>query len=183
MKRQTRRDRYEKHRPIKLPKERPVQQPKEQPASYLSIEDFMNHCKQHGYTANDVLNHISISNLLNETLRRCYAHNIPDEEEFCWFTPISKHIIDFGDGSPYDVIDEVIESLEKYVNRSQVFTFINKYGWFVLEMEYLEFVEPDKPCLSFYKGMPCLSNELWDSYLYQLKASTSNYSKYVDCTG
>ena len=42
MKRQTRRNRYEKHRPIKLPKERPVQQPKEQPVQPTSQTTTLN---------------------------------------------------------------------------------------------------------------------------------------------
>ena len=196
MKRQTRRNRYEKHRPIKLPKERPVQQPKERPIvpkdeqvsyittenfvnnlkkyGYVRTEDYVNHWKQYGYTEEYLMRGICISHLLNNALNHGYSHSIGNEI-YGWFTPISDDIIDIGDETHFDVLNEVIECVERSYEDYPLFILCNKYGWFVIKLGYSESVIPNKPCFSIYRGVVRAKNELWDSYLHQLKARTSNY--------
>lgn len=121
-----------------------------------------------------IVNHMSKDQLLEDALRRSYGHNI-DDEVTGWFTPVSEDVIDFGDDSPYDVIDEVFECVEKHIHKSPIFVFYTKYGWFVIKMEYSESDIPNEPCLSIYKGVVRTRNELWSRYIRRLQARTSNY--------
>ena len=103
-----------------------------------------------------------------------YTHNFHNVGTV-WLTPVSEDVIYFGNGHPFNVIYEVVESFSKDIDDSLKILFFTKCAWFVIKMESSESRIPNKPWVCFSGGMIRSRNKLWHSYFRQLQARTSNY--------